>query len=394
MAIPRSFIAALSTSALICAAVSLAWAAPAPRNQGATPKAAPPLLFKVFTPAPTLQYFPTAATNMAGWTKVTAGATNGNPSLLRTLNGVFLVGRGGDNAIYGAPVNIANPQAINPSSWQVLAGPFDSGIACNAGEPSDWQNQIKWSRCYGLGAGGSAAEVEFPFAPGGNIGDGTIRNIGGQNAGGLPMGIHFALQFPNVRTVSVVTVVADSGIWLRKTAVTGFSNLNTPITETNWQKVPYQAAGSAAACINGDLHEIFCAYRSVNNFVRLLALKGAPNNPAPDMLSNPASWINANIINSPTATPAIAQPLTSAPSIIKHPNMRYSIMIRDFDGSLKRIVYNAINKSWGAWSDEGGYLATGSQPSCIADGAVPVCLIQGPDGAGYIKRLPAATAGL
>jgi hypothetical protein len=68
-------------------------------------------------------------------------------------------------------------------------------------------------------------------------------------------------------------------------------------------------------------------------------------------------------------------------------------VVRDFDGSLKRIVYNSATSAWSEWSDEGGYLAEGSQPSCLPDGEVPVCVIQGLDGAGYMKRLPPA-AGL
>jgi|GEM_PF-5390577 hypothetical protein len=390
----KNLLFSVSIAALVGLVATFSWAQIRTSGQNATPKTASPLIFKTFTPAPTLQYLPNAANNMTGWIKVTAGATNGNPTLLPTTNGYFLIGRGGDNAIYGAPIDIQNPQTIDSTSWKVLVNSYNSGITCNANRPNSWANTTKWSRCYGLGPNGSAVVTEFPSNSDGSPGDNQTRNFGGQNAGGLPMGISFDLQFPNARTVSVITVMADNGLWLHKMVVTAWNSANSPTIQSSWEKIPNQVVGSAASCILVNPNEVYCAFRSVNNFVRLLTLTGTPSNRVEDLLSNTTSWNNSNILNSPPATSAANQPLTSAPSIVKHPNNRYSIMIRDFDGSLKRITYNSINKTWGSWIDEGGYLNAGSQPTCVADGFVPVCLIQGPDGGAYIKRLPAIVAGL
>jgi hypothetical protein len=154
----------------------------------------------------------------------------------------------------------------------------------------------------------------------------------------------------------------------------------TQVTE-EWARVPVAAVGSAPNCVQAGTG-ILCAVKALGQFVRVRRANSSAE------LASDAFWIGA-FHNSATHT----QALTSPPAIVAHPSGRATIAIRDADGSLLRTVFNPVGNTFTAWTDMGGYLRSGTQPSCVADGEVAVCAIQGPDGAGYVKRFPAA-AGL
>lgn len=358
-----------------------------------------PLLFHTYSPAPTLAYNPAFMANMSGWTKLTQGAVNGSPAITKTADGAMFVGRGGDNSLYSAPINIHTPTAINPSDWQIFRQVFSSGVTCQPIYVWSANNRTFSNSCYGLSTNGGAIEAKSNRITGTSYSSSEETNLGGQNAGGLPMGIGFDVVQTRLETNphpvrSIVTIMADNSLWLMVERVANIASLhsgNEVATTKSWVKLNGLVVGSAASCVDTIANGVYCVIKSVNNFVYIVKINYGTidGKEYPERMASNEYWKVYK--TSPPATPNLSQILTSAPAIILHPSGRLTIVVRDYDGSLKRIIYRPDNNSWSSWSDEEGYLAQGSQPSCVSDGEVPVCVIQGPDGAAYLKRLSAAS---
>ena len=406
----KTIIGVLSLLAISASTLAFAQIRISGNPSGATPsngrpppivkkKQGTPLLFHAYSPAPTIAYNPAFMANMGGWTKLTQGAVNGSPAITKTADGAVFVGRGGDNSLYLAPVNIHTPIAINPSEWQIFRPVFASGVSCQPNFVWSATNRTFSNSCYGLSANGGAIEAKSNRLTGTSYSSSEETNLGGQNAGGLPMGIGFDVVQTRLESNphpvrSIVTIMADNSLWLMTERVIDTASLHGDsevATTKSWIKLNGLVVGSAASCVDTIANGVYCAIKSVNNFVFIVKINNGTidGKEYPERMASNEYW--KVFRTSPTATPNISQILTSAPAIILHPSGRLTIVVRDYDGSLKRIIYRPDNNSWSSWSDEGGYLAQGSQPSCVSDGEVPVCVIQGPDGAAYLKRLSAAS---
>lgn len=364
-----------------------------PRPAANAPMTISPAALSAIYPAQTLNYSPSLMANMSGWVKVTDASIKGSPALSWAGGGpAQIIVVGGNNTVYLAYIDLKNPAPLG-NVWTTIPKKIDNGISCeNIPALATTLNYVKWTNCFSLGASGNVVNLSIAKqGPSAALQNVSLSSWGGQNADGLPLGISFPVNL-NInaggnRIDSIVTVVADYNLWkitkvLKNVQPTGGEP--NVFYDYNISKIPNVFVGSAAACTNEQSGGIACVARSVNNFVRLLRVPQS-NGTAPTILANDETW--KNFVNSPQATSAAAQELTSAPAIVSHPSGKLSIFIRDNDGSLKHIDYNTSNNTWGNWVDEGGYLAQGSQPSCLADGEASVCAIQGADGAPYIKRL-------
>jgi hypothetical protein len=147
-----------------------------------------------------------------------------------------------------------------------------------------------------------------------------------------------------------------------------------------WKAIPALAVASSAVCADTNPNvSMACAARSTPGGVLLAS--GLISAFRADTI-----WTQARL-----SPPIPGGAGTGLPALTVHPSNRISVMVRGGDGRLKRITYKT-DGSWGAWEDIGGSLAPGSSPSCQPDGEVSVCVVRGPDGAGWLKRLPPATA--
>jgi hypothetical protein len=353
----------------------------------------PPPVLRVISPAPTLTFTPAMMADMSGWTKITSGPVSGSPALVRfTNNGPFaIVAVGGDGNLILAPIDGQTGTVDQSKSTVVVDGWGAGGVSCSSGGFDSATARLV--SCHGRTSSGAARGISvirdpnsgtyfpYPFLYETDGSGGTELPSGFIFRGGLSIGTWSAFRF----------MKAANGVWAQ---AGGFQADGVKTGEVAWRLLPNTSAlGSNLVCSSGSngLETTVCAARSANNFIRVAAGPGLAS-----QIGTPGTngAFNGNqMASSPEATSAPAQPLTSAPAVVRLAQGRASILIRDFDGSLKRINYNSNQTgpaAFSAWSDEGGYLAIGSQPSCVDDGAVPVCVIQGPDGAAYFKRLAPA----
>lgn len=351
----------------------------------------PPPVLRVISPAPTLTFTPAMMADMSGWTKITTAPVSGSPALVRfPNNGPFaIIAVGGDGSLVVAPLN-GQSGTIDQSKSTVLRSSWgNTGVACSSGSYNS--STIGLIPCHARTSGGSARSTAVIFEAPLNVfhdypylyrtddgSGGTEIPSGFIYRGGLSLGQWSTFRFMR----------AANGVWAQ---VNGYDGDAAERGTMVWRLLPNTSAlGSNLVCSAGGngLGTTVCAARSANNFIRVAA---GSDLPAQIALPGASGGFNGNqMTSSPEATPSASQQLSSAPAVVRHPQNRASILIRDSDGSLKRINYNANltgPAAFGTWSDEGGYLAAGTQPSCIDDGTVPVCVIQGPDGAAYFKRL-------
>lgn len=356
-----------------------------------------------FRVMPFITIDPSLLANMSGWTRVTEGASKGSVAVVRLGESAYFVAVGQDDQAYAAPMSIT-ALSLDTTAWRALSSVGRPGITCNASPRSaaspGWGNRDLVA-CFGLTASGGARKLVVGRFSGQSTLYGSFEELGGSNAGNLPLGIEFvaAKGFPTPvgstggsenDVVSITTVIADNGLWRRVETVTGWTagglgaGSYVPTLATSWQRIDGLDATSAAACL-GDTGRVFCAFSASGGRVRMIDRVAPSGSSAPGVLTTNTAWSNA--IVSPAA-PGGA--VTSAPAIARHPSGRITVVVRGANGRLLRTVYTPTGQSWSAWTDMGGFLRPDTQPSCIADGEVPVCVIQGADGGGYARRLPAA----
>jgi hypothetical protein len=201
-------------------------------------------------------------------------------------------------------------------------------------------------------------------------------DLGGQNAGAAPTFLKLPLmQSGNAGGYSLF----DFGVWdggkalfVRRhgwgLAITGFPYQAPGSTEWTKLAMPFDTAPGcdAGTCIMVD-----------GNHIRALTIPGNGGNPSIAAVSGD-----------------LAAGITGKPAVVGIGAGKHLVLVRGKDGKAYRTVYVSGSNSFsGGWKDEGGYINAGASPTCVAQGAQALCVIQGNDGRLYAKLL-AGTSGL
>ena len=356
-----------------------------------------PLRIVPFRVAPIITVDPSILADMSGWTRLTEGASKGAVALTRLGDAAYLVAVGQDDTAYAAPVSISS-LALDATAWTAIGAVGRPGITCISTPSLSGMGAWELASCYALTASGGARRLRLGTSDGQSALYGAVSELGGSNAANVPLGISFNAgkghptpQLVNANdVVSVVTVMADNGLWRLVQKVTGWNTAGmgsgyiAAVMSASWERLDGLDAISAAACSGGN-DRVFCVFSASGGRVRMVDQQAAGGSAAPGGLATNHAWNNAVV-----SPPAPGGAVTSAPALVRHPSGRITIVVRGATGRLLRIVYTSSNRTWSGWSEVGGFLRPQTQPSCIADGEVPVCAIQGADGAGYARRLPPA----
>ena len=317
--------------------------------------------------------FPIVPADMTGWSARTVGATKGGGTLVQGEGRALLIARGADDYLYVTPIDPAGQGQVASSAWAALSDKSASEPAC-VDYRSTWQGKTHNNIvCAFLGTAGNA-RYRFLGDDGTKVGSSFEMDMGGKNAGAAPT----LLRKPKINDGGFGSSHeyefgvwdGQSGLFTRTVGWFIAPGAGNAIGLTDWKKLqtPFTSAPGCAdsICVTHD-----------GARARIVELKGDGSEPVEKATS-----------------PNLAGGLTGKPAVVALPNNTYAVVVRGLGGAVYQIFYNSKTNAFStAWKSEGGFIAKGATPSCIAVNVQPVCIIQGNDGRLYSKGL-ASSGGL